>query len=233
VTLAALRRALRAVASPEDAAVAQSFFKTGKGQYGDGDRFLGIRVPQLRAVVRAHAALPLADVGKLLDSEWHEERSAALLILVHRYRKEPDAVYALYLRKLARINSWDLVDCSAPHIVGTHLETRDRAPLYALARSASLWERRIAIIATQHFIRRGDFADALQIAQILLGDDHDLIHKAAGWMLREIANRDRSVAEAFLDEHAPRMPRTMLRYAIEKFPEPLRRRYLDAKREFR
>ena len=158
---------------------------------------------------------------------------AALLILVRRYRKEPEAVYALYLRNTARINNWDLVDSSAPHIAGAHLETRDRAPLYALARSASLWERRIAVIATQYFIRRGDFADALAIVTILLDDPHDLIHKAAGWMLREIADRDRGAAEEFLKEHAPRMPRTMLRYAIEKFPEPLRRRYLDLKPEFR
>jgi 3-methyladenine DNA glycosylase AlkD len=226
-SLRSLREALRAVASPEQAEVTRGYFKTGKGEYGEGDRFLGIRVPQLRAVVRQHAALPLRDVEKLLRSAWHEERLAALLILVRRYRTEPDAVYELYLRNTPRINNWDLVDCSAPHIAGAHLATRDRAPLYALARSASLWERRIAIIATQHFIRRGDVADALAIAQILLNDTHDLIHKAAGWMLREIADRDRGAAEAFLKEHAPRMPRTMLRYAIEKFPEPLRRRYLD------
>lgn len=229
MTLAALRRDLRAVATPEQAEVSRRYFKTGKGEYGEGDCFLGIRAPQLREVVSRHADLPLRDVETLLDSSWHEERLAALLILVRRYRKEPDAVYALYVRRMDRVDNWDLVDSSAPHIVGAYLESRDRALLYTLARSSSLWERRIAMLATQHFIRRGDFADALAIARLLLGDQHDLIHKAAGWMLREIADRDRAVAEAFMDEHAPRMPRTMLRYAIEKFPEPLRRRYLDAR----
>ena len=229
MTLASLRRDLRAVATPEHAEVSRRFFKTGQGEYGAGDKFLGIRIPRLREVVRRHADLPFPDVEKLLDSAWHEERLAGLLILVRRYRKEPETVFALYRRKIARVNNWDLVDSSAPHIVGAYLETRDRAWLYALAKSSSLWERRIAMLATQHLIRRGDFADALAIAKLLLHDTHDLIHKAAGWMLREVANRDLAAAETFLREHAPRMPRTMLRYAIEKFPEPLRRRYLDAR----
>lgn len=226
MTLAALRRDLRAVADAEHAASARRFFKTGKGQYGEGDRFLGVRVPQLRAVARRHAGLPFEDLEELLDSAWHEERLVALVILVARYRKQPDAVYDFYWRKMPRVNNWDLVDTSAPHIVGAHLETRDRKPLYDLARSASVWERRIAVVATQHFIRRGDFDDTLAIVKLLLKDEHDLIHKAAGWMLREIANRDRAAAEAFLDKYAARMPRTMLRYAIEKFPEPLRQHYL-------
>ncbi|HET8773564.1 MAG TPA: DNA alkylation repair protein [Thermoanaerobaculia bacterium] len=220
---------MRAAANPDQARVAQSFFKTGPGQYGEGDRFLGIRVPVLRTFVRKYHALPLADVEKLLQSPWHEERLVALLLLVRRYERggdaERDAVYALYFRRMACINNWDCVDCSAPHIVGAHLSDRDRAPLYALARSASLWERRIAMLATQHFIRRGDFRDALAIAELLLDDPHDLIHKAVGWMLREIGNRDRAAEEKFLRKHASRMPRTMLRYAIEKFPEELRRKY--------
>ncbi|HUR80640.1 MAG TPA: DNA alkylation repair protein [Thermoanaerobaculia bacterium] len=219
MTLAALRRDLRAVADPAQAEVSQRYFK-------EPERFLGIRVPDLRKVVRQHVDLPLRAVESLLASRWHEERLAALLILVHRYGHEPDAVYELYLRKTAHIDNWDLVDCSAPHIVGAHLFTRDRAPLYELARSASVWERRIAILATQHFIRNGEYADTLRIARLLLDDRHDLIHKAAGWMLREVANRDRTLAEQFLNEHAARMPRTMLRYAIEKFPETLRERYL-------
>jgi 3-methyladenine DNA glycosylase AlkD len=233
VTLAALRRELRALGTPERAAVSAGYFKTGPGQYGEGDRFIGITIPQLRQLVREHAALPLRDVVKLLASSWHEERLAGVLILVRRYEKgdedERQAIYDLYLQNTSRINNWDLVDASAPHIVGAHLRDRDRAPLYELARSASLWERRIAIIATQHFIRRGDFRDALAIAKLLLRDEHDLIHKAAGWMLREIGDRDRAAEEQFLEAHAARMPRTMLRYAIEKFPVPLRHRYLQMK----
>jgi 3-methyladenine DNA glycosylase AlkD len=229
--LASVRKDLRTAANPEHAKVAQSFFKTAPGQYGEGDRFLGIRVPVLRTFVRKHETLSLQDIETLLDSPWHEERIVALLILVRRYERGDDtdraAIYDLYLRKTERINNWDLVDCSAPQIVGAHLRDRDRAPLYALAKSSSLWERRIAMIATQHFIRRGDFRDALAIAALLLDDRHDLIHKAAGWMLREVGNRDREAEERFLRKHAARMPRTMLRYAIEKFPATLRRTYLE------
>lgn len=232
MTLAALRKELRAAANPEQARVAQSFFKTGPGQYGEGDRFLGIRVPVLRTLVRKYATLSIADIEKLLQSRWHEERLTALLLLVRRYERGDDAtrdaIYALYFRRMACINNWDFVDSSAPHIVGAHLRDRDRAPLYTLARSPSVWERRIAILATQHYIRRGDFHDTLAIAALLLDDPHDLIHKATGWMLREIGNRDRAAEEQFLRKHAARMPRTMLRYAIEKFPEPLRRKYLAA-----
>jgi 3-methyladenine DNA glycosylase AlkD len=210
-----------------------SYFKTGPGQYGEGDRFLGIRAPVIRAFVRKYQTLSFRDIERLLDSQWHEERIVALLILVRRYERgdevDRDAIYALYFRKIDRINNWDLVDCSAPHIVGAHLRDRDRAPLYALARSSSVWERRIAMLATQYSIRRGKFRDALAIAALLLGDSHDLIHKAVGWKLREIGNRDRAVEEKFLRKHASRMPRTMLRYAIEKFPEELRREYLAAR----
>lgn len=230
MTLAALRKELRAAANPEQALVARSFFKTARGQYGEGDEFLGIRVPVLRRLVRKYEALSLGDIEKLLDSRWHEERIAGLLILVRRHERgdeaEREAIYALYFRKLDRVNNWDLVDCSAPYIAGAHLRDRDRGPLYRLAKSQSLWERRIAMIATQHYIRQGDFRDALAIAALLLDDKHDLIHKAAGWMLREIGNRDRAAEERFLRKHAARMPRTMLRYAIEKFPPALRRAYL-------
>ena len=210
------------------------FFKTGPGQYGEGDRFLGITVPQLRAISRTHRDLRLNAVAALLGSRWHEERLLALLILVHQYRRadEPTraAIHRLYLDHTRSINNWDLVDSSAPQIVGAHLETRDRSKLRRLARSPSLWERRIAMLATYHYIRKNDFADALAIAELLLHDDHDLIHKAVGWMLREIGNRDRAVEEDFLRRHARVMPRTMLRYAIERFPEPLRRKYMTAKR---
>jgi 3-methyladenine DNA glycosylase AlkD len=229
--LATLRKDLRSAANSDHAKIALSFFKTAPGQYGEGDRFLGIRVPVLRTFVRKHETLSLQDIESLLDSPWHEERIVALLILVRRYERgeeaDRDAIYDLYLRKTARINNWDLVDCSAPQIVGAHLRDRDRAVLYSLAKSSSLWERRIAILATFHYIRGGDFRDALAIAALLLDDRHDLIHKAAGWMLREIGNRDRAVEEKFLRKHSARMPRTMLRYAIEKFPATLRRTYLE------
>jgi len=212
-----LRRRLRALADSIRAEHSLRFFKTGPGQYGEGDRFLGLVVPDMRRLVREFRALPLVDADALLASPWHEERLVALMILVEQYRRSPDAaIYRLYLGRTDRINNWDLVDVSAPHIVGAHLASRSRKPLYRLAKSKSLWDRRIAIIATQHFIRLGDFDDTLAIARLLLNDTHDLIHKACGWMLREIGKRDERALREFLDEHAAAMPRTMLRYAIER-----------------
>ena len=226
-----VRARLRAVATPERAAGAQRFFKTGKGEYGEGDRFLGVTVPDLRRIARECQELPLREVRRLLTSEWHEERLLALLILMRQFERgdqhAKDTIYDAYLRSTRHINNWDLVDCSAPRIVGSYLAGRNRAPLRQLAKSSSLWERRMAIIATFHFIREGEFDETLRIAEMLLGDRHDLIHKAVGWMLREVGSRDRAVEERFLDQHAAAMPRTMLRYAIEKFPEPLRKRYLQ------
>jgi 3-methyladenine DNA glycosylase AlkD len=219
-----LRRRLRKLANRERATHSLRFFKTAPGQYGHGDQFLGLTVPEMRTLVREFRELPLDDVQPLLASPWHEERLVALLILVAQYRRAPAAVYRLYLANTDRINNWDLVDASAPHIVGAHLETRSRKPLFRLAKSTSLWERRIAIVATQHFIRHNDLDDTLAIARLLLNDEHDLIHKAAGWMLREAGKRDERALRAFLDEHAAAMPRTMLRYAIERLPD--RRRYL-------
>lgn len=216
---------------PARAIGALRFFKTAPGQYGEGDKFLGIRVPVIRQMASKHRDLPLAEVFALLKSPWHEERQLALFILVRRYAKgdsaERERIYARYLKSTKLINNWDLVDCSAEHIVGPHLPKGDRALLATLAASKSLWERRIAMLSTFHYIKRRDFDDALRIAKILLNDSHDLIHKAVGWMLREIGNRDRTVEEAFLNKHAAKMPRTMLRYAIEKFPERLRRQYLE------
>ncbi|HEX6042241.1 DNA alkylation repair protein, partial [Longimicrobium sp.] len=198
--------------------------------YGEGDRFLGIRVPAVRKLVREFRGTPLDEVAVLLRSAWHEARLTALLLLVDAYARGDaatrEAVYRLYLSSTAFINNWDLVDTSAPHVVGAHLAEGDRTELERLARSASLWERRIAMLATQHFIRRGEFGTALRIAEMLVGDGHDLIHKAVGWMLREIGDRDRAAEEAFLRRHLRTMPRTMLRYAIEKFPPDLRRAYL-------
>ena len=221
---------LRAVATAERAAGSRRYFKTGAGDYGEGDKFLGVATPDLRRLSREFQQMPLRDVRKLLMSEWHEERSLALLILVRQYergdQRARDAIYDAYLRSTRHINNWDLVDCSAAQIVGAHLAQRSRAPLRQLAKSSSVWERRIAIIATAHFIRQGEFDETLRIAEMLLGDSHDLIHKAVGWMLREVGNRDRGAEQRFLDLHAARMPRTALRYAIEKFPGPLRQHYL-------
>ncbi len=230
MTVEALRAELRAQADPERAKNLQWFFKTAPGEYGAGDRFLGLRVPQVRALLRRHRELGTPAALQLLPSPWHEERLLALLLLVHRMQRgeerERQAIYRAYLKNTAHINNWDLVDSSAASIVGAWLADKERAPLYKLARSKSLWERRIAIVATGQFIKQGQFDETLAIAALLLGDEHDLIHKAVGWMLREVGKRDRAVEEAFLRQHYRTMPRTMLRYAIEKFSEPLRHRYL-------
>lgn len=231
-TAASLRRRLLALRNARRAEGVARFFKTGPGEYGAGDRFLGINLPTLRRLARDHAALPLGEVATALASRWHEERLVALLILVRRYQRgtprEREAIYRLYLRRRARVDNWDLVDLSAEHIVGAHLVGGSRKVLTTLARSTRLWDRRIAILATFHSIKRRDYRPTLQLARLLLRDEHDLIHKAVGWMLREVGNRDRAVEEAFLRDHAHRMPRTMLRYAVERFPERLRRRYLAA-----
>lgn len=217
--------------NPRIAAGARRFFKTGKGEYGEGDKFLGIRVPVFRRLCRECRGAPLRIALDLLTSPFHEIRLLALLMLVDRYERsrssgEREAIYRAYLRHAARINNWDLVDCSAPKIVGAHLLERDRAPLYRLARSKCLWERRIAVIATFAFIRNGDFSDTLRIAELLLRDGEDLIHKAAGWMLREVGNRDPAALRRFLARHAREMPRVMLRYAVEKLPPDERRAWL-------
>jgi 3-methyladenine DNA glycosylase AlkD len=230
ITADGARERLDALASPEHAATLQRYFKTGPGEYGHGDTFIGVRVPQLRALVKEVAALPLAEVKKLLASSIHEERTLALLVMVRQYQrgdaKLRQKLYDLYLRSTRHINNWDLVDSSAEYIVGAHLDGGDRSIIDRLARSESLWERRIAVLATRHFLKRGDFGPTMKVAEMLLDDDHDLIHKAVGWLLREIGDRDREAEERFLRAHYRRMPRTMLRYAIEKFPEELRKAYL-------
>lgn len=224
---------LRALASPEDARFLQGFFKTGPGQYGEGDRFLGIRVPVLRRVARAHRGLPLPDALALLRSEFHEARLVALLVLVDAYTRGDEAarqrIYEAYLEHARFVNNWDLVDLSAPSIVGGHLLERDQGVLDRLAGSALVWERRIAVLAAGSFIRAGRYEPTLRLARRLLDDSHDLIHKATGWMLREVGKRDRAVLETFLAAHYRAMPRTMLRYAIEKLPEARRRAYLVGK----
>ena len=228
------RRKLRAVANSERAAGSARYFKTGPGEYGEGDKFLGVTAPDLHRLAREFQSMSLKDVRRLLASGWHEERVLALLILVRQYERgdagAKEKIYDAYLRATRHINNWDLVDCSAPQIVGGHLARKGRAPLRRLAKSSSLWERRIAIVATLHLIRLGEFDDTFRIAEMLLRDPHDLIHKATGWMLREAGKRDRRRLELFLDQHAAAMPRTMLRYALEHFPEAARRGYLSARR---
>jgi 3-methyladenine DNA glycosylase AlkD len=221
---------LRSFASPKDAAFLAGFFKNGPGEYGEGDVFIGLRVPVVRNVAKEFKALPLPEVTRLLHSKIHEERLAALVILVLQTAKSDvetrKRVYDLYLANTKYINNWDLVDLSAPQLVGAYLDDKSRKPLYRLAKSTWLWDRRISILATFHFIRHGDLDDTLAIAELLLGDKEDLIHKAVGWMLREVGKRDQEVLEAFLRIHGRIMPRTMLRYAIERFPEKKRREYL-------
>ncbi|MDZ4165983.1 MAG: DNA alkylation repair protein [Smithellaceae bacterium] len=226
-----MRQRLRQFASGEKAIILQRFFKTGPGQYGEGDRFLGIVTPDIRLVAKECRDAPLAAIRKLLRSMWHEERLLALLILVGRFERGDARIQKkicdLYLRSARFINNWDLVDLTAPKIVGPFLADKPRAPLYRLAASENLWERRIAILATFHFIRRGDFTDTLAISGLLLRDREDLLHKAVGWMLRETGKRDSAVLEGFLRKHYAALPRTTLRYAIERFPEPKRKQYLE------
>ncbi len=223
--------ALQAQADPERAQLLAGFFKTGKGQYAEGDRFLGIMVPALRRLAGEFRQLPLQHCERLLHSPFNEARLLALVLLVAHFEqgdaRAQDEIYWLYLKNRSRINNWNLVDASAPYIVGTHLLGRSRAELAALAQSRSLWDRRIAVVATLAFIREGDFADTLKLTAQLLDDDQDLMHKACGWMLREVGKRDQPVLEKFLRRHHPRMPRTMLRYAIERFPEQRRQAYLS------
>jgi len=221
---------LLALGDKEHAAVSQKFFKTGPGEYGEGDVFIGIKVPVLRRLAKEYLELSLKDIKTILRSKYHEQRLLSLLVMVgqfangDQYKKK--SIYQLYLKNTEFINNWDLVDTSAHYIVGPYLIDKIRTPLYELAQSDSLWERRIAIMSTFHYIKNDDFSDTLKIARILLYDQQDLIHKAVGWMLREIGKRQLIEEEAFLKKHYLKMPRTMLRYAIEKFPEPKRKRYL-------
>jgi 3-methyladenine DNA glycosylase AlkD len=226
---------LRDLGDAHIAAQSRRFFKTGPGEYGEGDRFLGIRVPAIRRCVAEYRQIPLKDTWELLRSPFHEARLLALLVMVAKYGSanspaEQKAIYRSYLDHTSFINSWDLVDSSAEHIVGAYLFSRNRRPIYRLAGSKNLWERRIAVLSTFHFIKREDFSDTLAVAERLLHDQEDLIHKAVGWMLREVGNRDRDMEERFLKKHYQLMPRTMLRYAIEKLPESERLAYLRGRK---
>jgi 3-methyladenine DNA glycosylase AlkD len=232
-TAALVRRLLRESADPEKAAFLPRFFKTGPGEYGEGDRFYGVAVPDCRRIAKAARDLSDRELESLLSSPMHEEREVALMVMAARFERgderEKSRVFRLYRKNLARVNNWDLVDGSAPAIVGGYFENRYRGQLYRWARSKNLWERRIAMLATFRYIKEGDFKDALAIARVLRDDEHDLLHKAVGWMLREVGNRDREAEERFLRAHHRKMPRTMLRYAIEKFPELRRRAYLNGR----
>jgi 3-methyladenine DNA glycosylase AlkD len=229
--VASVERRLRQIGDPVIATHAQTYFKTGPGQYGEGDRFVGIRAAALRAEVRAFRGLALHDTVQLLSSPIHEARMLGVLLMVERYRRGPasarGAVYRAYLDHADRVNNWDLVDASAGHIVGAHLVDRSRRVLDRLARSRNLWRRRIAIVATSHFIGRDDFTDTLRLSALLLDDREDLIHKAVGWMLREIWKRDARTAETFLTRYYAAIPRTTLRYAIERMPDTRRRAFLE------
>lgn len=230
MSLSAIRRELKKYADPERASHSLRFFKTGPDQYGAGDMFLGIKVPVLRRLARDFRPAPFATMIALLHSRFHEERLLALFLLVDSYKQgdpvQKKQVYNFYLQSTRFINNWDLVDSSAEHIVGAYLADKNRRKLHTLAHSHNLWERRIAIIATFHYIKNRQFTHTLHIAKLLLNDRHDLIHKAVGWMLREVGNRDRSVEKKFLQSLYKKMPRTMLRYAIEKFSADERQRYL-------
>lgn len=225
-----IKQELAAFGNPEKAIHLMRFFKTGKGEYGEGDRFLGCTVPETRKVARAHQQAPLSEIERLLTDEMHECRLCALLILAEQFKRgdlfQQKERVDFYLAHTDHINNWDLVDLSAYHILGEWLKTRDRGLLYELAEGGRLWEQRIAVVSTMAFIREGDFADTLKLSERLLYHPHDLIHKACGWMLREVGKRDETVLTAFLDLHVTEMPRTMLRYAIERLSPSQRAYYL-------
>ncbi|TGK00338.1 DNA alkylation repair protein [Leptospira langatensis] len=227
-----LLQEIRSYADPKKVPILSSFFKTGKGQYGEGDLFLGIQVPPLRKLSKKYRGLPLSELQKVVSSKYHEERLAGFFVLCETFQKSTEEdrkkLHEFYLKNMKYVNNWDLVDLSARDMIGEYLIDKDRKLLYKLARSKDLWEKRISMIATYAFIRKGDYADTYKIAEILLRDKEDLIHKVVGWMLREAGNRDLNSEIDFLDKHAATMPRTMLRYAIEKFPEKLKKKYMLA-----
>lgn len=229
-----VKMALQVFADERQAAVLSRFFKTGKGEYGEGDRFMGVRVPQVRAVAKEAYQLPLTEVERLIDDPVHEVRLCGFLILVLKYEKLRDEaarqqIVACYLANARKANNWDLVDLSAPKILGHWLCSHDRAILYQLVESDNLWEQRIAMVATWRIIRQDEYDDTLSLALRLMAHPHDLIRKAVGWMLREVGKRDREVLTGFLDQYATQLSRTSLRYAIEHFSPELRKQYMERK----
>lgn len=230
-TVSHVKKDLRSFANPEKVHIYQNFFKTGKGEYGEGDKFLGITMPNIRTVARKYHEIEFDHLKKLLQSPFHEDRMCAIVMLTLQFEKgnktKKKKIYTYYLSNIKKsLNNWDFVDVSAPKIVGEYLLDKDRKVLYKLAQSKNLWEKRVSIIATARFIRESDFTDTISFSEILLHDKHDLIHKAVGWMLREVGKEDIKILEKFLKKYYKEMPRTMLRYAIEKFPEKRRKAYL-------
>ncbi|QQG47370.1 MAG: DNA alkylation repair protein [Candidatus Woesebacteria bacterium] len=228
--LTEIRAEIKGSADPKRAKALMRFFKTGVGQYGEGDKFLGITLPTTRAIVKKYKDLSLPDTQKFLKSKWHEERMIALLILLEKFQKADSklqkTIFEIYLNNTKYINNWDLVDVTCRDIVGAYLDKKDRKILYKLATSKSLWERRISIISTFYYIAQSDFNDTLKISKILLSDKHDLIHKAVGWVLREVGKKDITLLKKFLKENYENIPRTALRYSIERFPDLERKKYL-------
>lgn len=222
-----LRKDLNKLKNQEKARILSNFFKTKEGEYGYGDVFLGLTSDQIKNIAKNYVNIDLKDLQELMNSKIHEERVASLRILVSRFKNNEKEIFDFYLKNTKNINNWDLVDLSAPNIVGNYLIDKDKSILYKLAKSNNLWEKRIAIISTFSFIRNNQFEDTLKISEILLKDKHDLIHKAVGWMLREIGKRDQNTEEKFLKKHYKEMPRTMLRYSIEKFTQEKRKFYLS------
>lgn len=233
MTAAFILNELLSMANPEKATFLQRFFKTGPGQYAEGDVFLGLIVPLTRSIAKANTQTPLAELQLLMNSEYHEARLCALLIVVELFRKaqEPERkiLYDFYLENARRINNWDLVDVTCPHVVGAYLLDKDRSRLYELVASDNLWEQRIAMVSTLTFIRNREFTDTFALAERLLTHKHDLMHKAVGWMLREVGKKNREELTAFLERHATTLPRTSLRYAIEHYPEAERQYFLKKK----
>ena len=228
--LGSIARDIQSLASPARAVVSAKYFKTGPGDYGEGDTFIGLTVPQMRAIAKKYSDLPYGDIEHLLHSPIHEYRYVALLVLVQKFEKNPEdrkRIVEFYLANTKHVNNWDLVDTSAPYILGAYVEEKPRRILYTLVKSKSVWERRIAIVATYALIRKHQFADTLALAEELIYDKHDLIHKATGWMLREIANKNKVIVEKWLVKRIRYVPRTTLRYAIERFPEKRRKELLS------
>jgi len=231
--LTKLKQELQNLANPAKARILSGFFKTGKGEYGEGDVFLGITGPKQREIAKRYVDIKFNELNELLESRIHEHRQVALFILVEQYKKANNAakkqIFDFYFRNTKGINNWDLVDLSAYKIVGDYLFDKDKLILYKLAKSDNLWERRISIVSTFHFIKNNKFEDTFRIAEILLNDKHDLLHKAVGWMLREVGKKNQAKEEKFLRKHCRKMPRTMLRYAIERFDEKKRGYFFSAR----